>query len=308
MVAQVRLVCRLWNKLATEHLFRNLTLRHDLESLDTHFDYWLNLTDLAHVNKFARRVAIESALQDYDGSCYDGHWPPSWAKEGIWPVFEDSIDRIIDMPNLDVIEIRFASCCAGRNANRDPWAPELEIANPETAATRFHTLRAIVRAMEERSSRPNTSIIRELVLRNLQNMALPKDIADDLFHNIQRLHIKITTENYGTEYPDEERPDLIHREELREFPRYLQNTLLPSVAHQLVELTISGKHWGSIPGEFNGKGLTFLRLNTLTLDGFVILRKDQFDWILEQKSLTALHLHNCTIATYCLVQQTEFVN
>ncbi|KAG8668441.1 hypothetical protein FPOAC2_07723 [Fusarium poae] len=139
-------------------------------------------------------------------------------------------------------------------------------------------------------------------------MPLPEDIAEYLFEDIQRLHIKIVSENYGKIYPDEERPDLIHRDELREFPIYLQNTLLPSVADQLVELTLAGKHWAGIPGEFNGRGLLFPELKTLTLDGFDILRDDQFNWVLNQKSLTSLHLHNCTIGTHCRVEQPNFAH
>ncbi|GKU05065.1 f-box protein [Fusarium langsethiae] len=306
-LAQVRLVCRLWNEIATKHMFHTVTLFHSTERIFEDFGYWQELIDVVSVRKAARRVAIESG-QEYDGGgiSYED-WPVSWVEHGKWPGFESAINRICDLPNLEAIEVRFTESCVGRNANGEPAAPNSQYnVEPETATTRFHTLRSVVRATKERASRPNTTVIRELVLENLQNMALTKDIAHDPFHNIQRLHIKILSENYANMWSRERRPDLIHREELREFPHYLQNTLLPSVADQLVELTISGKHWGGIPGEFNGNGLSFPKLKALTLDGLDILRQDQFDWVLEQKSLTILHLHNCTIATHCLVQQPEF--
>ncbi|WXC65035.1 hypothetical protein SNK03_010843 [Fusarium graminearum] len=305
-ITNARLVCRLWNDLATKQLFRTLSLGTDVDTALHLFDSWHRFVSSKLVANAARRVAIFSATEEVDGSRYKGNWPPEWEANGEWRAFESAIDRICDMPNLDTIEVRFTSCCAGKDARLLPLDEEEEIVGPELATTRFQTLRAVLRAIETRAERPDTTVIRELVLDNLQNMPLPSTIAPNLFCDIQRLQIKILSENYGYMHPDAERPDLIHREELRQFPSYLQNKLLPSIADQLVELTISGEHWGSIPGEFNGKGLSFPKLKTLTLDGYDILRKDQFQWVLEQQALTALHLHNCTIATHCHAQQPEF--
>lgn len=81
---------------------------------------------------------------------------------------------------------------------------------------------------------------------------------------------------------------------------------MPSVAERLVELTLAGWLWGAIPVEFNGKGLSFPRLKRLKLDHYIILRQDQFDWVLEQRSLIDLQLYNCKIATHCVVHQDDF--
>ncbi|EKJ75767.1 hypothetical protein FPSE_03947 [Fusarium pseudograminearum CS3096] len=304
-ITKVRLVCRLWNDLASKHLFRTLALHNDIDTMTSWFYHWHRLIGSKTVADAARRITIESAAEDWQGSCHKDSWPASWEESGKWPAFVSAIERIYDMPNLDAIEVRFTSCCAGPDADRQPWG-DVEVADPEPTATRLYTLSAVAETVEKRATRPKMSVIRELVLDNLQNMPLPNTIASSVLQNIQRLHIRILSESYGKLHPDEERPDLVHREELRRFPRYLQNKLLPLVANQLVELTISGKHWGSIPGEFNGKGLSFPNLRTLTLDGFDILHKDQFQWILEQKTLMALHLHNCTIAAYCHVQHPDF--
>lgn len=81
--------------------------------------------------------------------------------------------------------------------------------------------------------------------------------------------------------------------EVHEWEPYLQETLLPSIADHLVELTLSGPFfWGAIPAEFNGKGQNFPRLTSLTLCECVIIREDQFDWVLAQESLTSLRMHS----------------
>jgi hypothetical protein len=90
------------------------------------------------------------------------------------------------------------------------------------------------------------------------------------------------------------------------FLPYIQKTMLPSVAERLVELTLGGWFWGAIPVEFNAKDLSFPRLKRLILDSYIILRQDQFEWVLEQSSLIDLQLYNCRIATHCVVHQHEF--
>ncbi|KAK7430733.1 hypothetical protein QQZ08_002777 [Neonectria magnoliae] len=142
-----------------------------------------------------------------------------------------------------------------------------------SSATREHTLNSVAKATRQRAARPNTSVIRELVLENLQNRPLPENLTDGLLENIARLHIRIAFEMHGT--PEDE----VQLSEIREYEPYLQSTLIPSVAEQLVELTISAQtRWGAIIGEFDGKGLYFLRLKTLTLAEYVIVCHDQFDW------------------------------
>ncbi|KAF5722086.1 hypothetical protein FMUND_3178 [Fusarium mundagurra] len=159
-----------------------------------------------------------------------------------------------------------------------PWDPELgEGGDLEWALRVRETLR-------------ETSI-RELVLFGLEDTPLPEDLTKNLLRNIERLHILFTSGDHQREKP--------------EFPPYLANTLLPSVSEQLVELTLAGYFWGSITVEFNVKALSFPCLKSLTLEEYIILRQDQYDWVLEQRSLIDLKLYDCKIATHFFVGRFE---
>ncbi|KAI8711473.1 F-box domain-containing protein [Fusarium sp. LHS14.1] len=259
----VRLVCRRWNVLATPQLFQTLTLFHSEWNANKDFEFWKHMLASNAIRAAARRVAIESAPWDDLDERSSWVWE-DWRDDYDWPQFKTAIDHICDMPHLNALEGR----------------------------SRFH---------EKRATRPNTSVIRELVLDNLQNIPLPKDLTDGLLENIERLHILTTQEISGIPTKD------AHLREIREWEPYLQNTLLHSVAEQLVELTLSSPaKWGAIPSEFNGKGLHFPRLKALTLAEHVIARQDQFEWVLSLESLTSLCLHGCTIATHVLVLEPEF--
>ncbi|KAM0420033.1 hypothetical protein ACHAPD_003602 [Fusarium lateritium] len=149
----------------------------------------------------------------------------------------------------------------------------------EPTNTRLHSLKALARAIQERNKRPNLSTVRELVLENLQNVPILDSVATDPLRDIERLHIKILSEEYG----------------------------ILDLVPNLVELTLAGKNWAAIPGAFYGMDVVFPRLDTLTLQGLENLHKWHFDWVLSHKSLRNLNLHQCTIATHCLVQQPKFV-
>lgn len=289
----VRLVCRRWNVLATPQLFQTLTLFHSEWNANRDFEFWNHMLATDAIRAAARRVAIESAPWDDLDERASWVWE-DWRDDNEWPQFKTAIDHICDMPHLNALEVRFSWACVGRDGDQED--PEMEL-----AVTRENTIRAVLDSMRKRAARPNTSIIRELVLDNLQNISLPKDLTDGLLENIERLHILITQEISGRPEKD------VHLREIREWEPYLQNTLLPSVAEQLVELTLaSPAKWGAIPGEFNGKGLHFPRLKALTLAEYVITRHDQFEWVLSLESLTSLCLHGCTIATHILVLEPEF--
>ncbi|RGP75151.1 hypothetical protein FLONG3_5835 [Fusarium longipes] len=305
----VRLVCRLWNQLATKYIFDTVLLWHTVETIGEDFITWHKLLDSKDVSNAVRRVAIKTGPDNDNelGGCEYWQFPSSWTENGEWPAFEAAINKICDLPNLERLEVRFTGCCVGKvEPVRDDWNLIQEsLAEPEPTSTRFQTLRLIMNAIQKRARRSNMRPIRELVLENLQNIELPADIENGLFQGIQRLHIRILSE-CDNGVPMVEEHEKIYKAELVEFPYYLQTAFLPLVSDQLVELTLSGLDLGSIPKEFNGQGLLFPRLKTLTLDGLRILRRDQFDWVLEQKSLTRLRLHNCIIGSHCLVMQPEF--
>ncbi|KAJ4328103.1 hypothetical protein N0V84_001471 [Fusarium piperis] len=287
----IRLVCRRWNDIATAQLFHTLTLHHTLRAKEEDFSSWHSLLETDAIRAAVRRVAIESSPWSpwrQPGDKYDDYLTDKR------PEFASAINRICDLPHLDVLEVRFSRFCAGRHTVRHKG-------NIEPSTTRARTLKTVLKAMRRRAARPDTTVIRELVLDHLQNMPLPKDLTDGLLENIERLHLQIADELTMT--PE----DRAHLCEWHEYHPYLQNTLLPPVAEQLVELTISGNQtWGAIPGQFNGKGLHFPRLKTLTLAQYVIARQDQFEWVLSLESLTSLRLHSCSIATHILVLQPDF--
>ncbi|KAM0319239.1 hypothetical protein ACHAPQ_010405 [Fusarium lateritium] len=295
----IRLVCRHWNDLATKHLFRTLTLWHNENTIETEFASWHHLLDSPSIRAAVRCVAIETAPPDDYGGCDILAWPDSWIDEGEFPEFILAIDRIVELPNLNALEVRFQPLCQGRELHVDDFE-DSQGPIPEPATTRIQTLEAIVDTMRKRAESPNMSVIRELVLENLQNMPLKKDLTEGLLENIERLHIFMTREWHDG-------PN-VYLPEMREFEPYLEKTLLPTVADQLVELTLSGAGWGSIPGMFNphSSGISLPRLKSLTLDGYIIIQPGQVEWILEQETLTSLHFHNCTIASHCLVLQPEF--
>ncbi|XEV05137.1 hypothetical protein FSHL1_010424 [Fusarium sambucinum] len=316
---QVRLVCRRWNAIATKCLLGTLVLRHSGITMNDKFRAWHKLVDSKRLRPDVRRVAIETAILVEDpssinhGTCEVFRWPESW-REGVWPEFESAINRIRHLPKLDAIEVRFTAACIGRvgeiqrNHQMNRMGESFDTTPVEEPTnTRLHTLQALARAIQERNKRPNVSTVRELVLENLQNVPILDSVATDLLQNIERLHIKILSEAddesfYFTPTTPIER---MYREEIRLFPRSLENDILDLVPN-LVELTLAGKNWAAIPGAFYGMDVILPRLNTLTLEGFEILHKWHFDWVLRHKSLRSLNLHRCTIATHCLVQQPEF--
>ncbi|KAG8356690.1 hypothetical protein FVEN_g5555 [Fusarium venenatum] len=256
---QVRLVCHRWNAIATKCLLGTLVLRHSGITMNDKFRAWHKLVD-------SDRLRPD--------------------REGRWPEFESAINRIRHLPKLDAIEVRFTAACIGpegeieRNHQMNLMDVSLDITPVEEPTnTRLHSLKALARAIQERNKRPNLSTVRELVLENLQNVPILDSVATDPLRDIERLHIKILSEEYG----------------------------ILDLVPNLVELTLAGKNWAAIPGAFYGMDVVFPRLDTLTLQGLENLHKWHFDWVLSHKSLRNLNLHQCTIATHCLVQQPKFV-
>ncbi|KAF5614978.1 uncharacterized protein FTJAE_13511 [Fusarium tjaetaba] len=270
-----------------KHRLREDSIRHVLPSKNTiedDFSSWHKVLENDSIKDAVRRVAIEtSPIYDYVDADHISSWPESWPRDGHWPEFTSAISRICDMPNLDCLDMRFSLF---------PASEQLPGLINEPSSTRRRTLEIISETLRARESRPGTSIIRELILKSLEDTPLPKNLTDNLLQNIEKLHIALV-------YGDDQR-------EKPGFSSYLSGTLLPSVSERLVELTIAGHRWGSIPAEFDGKGLSFPCLERLTLEEYIILRQDQFDWVLQQRSLVDLNLYSCKIATHCLVQQPAF--
>ncbi|OBS20687.1 hypothetical protein FPOA_07026 [Fusarium poae] len=310
---QVRLVCQRWNAIATQILLSTVVLRHTGFTMNDNFRSWHKLLNSRLVRNSVRRIAIETAPQVEDwesdeyGACEVFRWPLSWRAHGKWPEFESAISRLRHLPNLDAIEVRFSSACigpAGEIEEDEEYPDSEDEAREESPSTRIFTLAVIGRALYARNSHNNKAS--ELVLENLQNRHIPENVAKYLLEGIERLHLKIVAEGDGV-WSRTDPVKQLYREELREFPYLLAEDIYYSVSNNhLVELTLDGKNWGSIPGRFEGSYINLPSLKTLTIGGLTIPHQGQLDWILSKTTLTSLHLHHCAIVTHCLVLQPEF--
>ncbi|KAJ4226215.1 hypothetical protein NW759_004801 [Fusarium solani] len=290
-LCQARLVCHLWNDLVTKALFKNLTLYHTLETAGQDFQSWKNLVSLETVRGAAQSVAIETCpAKDLVHGREPTTWH-DWEEKGEWPAFTLAIDKIAELRHIRSISVRFSKWCLGDHIHFGSTRDR------ELQSTREHTLRNVLNALQQRRARGGTSDvteIRELALENLQNIALPLNIYEGLFKDMTRLHIMFCVEHTRNAFAYD-----THHTERREYEPHLQKSLLPSLANQLVELTLASQdRWGVMPGKFDGEGLDFPFLRTLTLGEYVIGHHRQFDWVLAQKTLTCLRLNRCFIASH----------
>ena len=161
----------------------------------------------------------------------------------------------------------------------------------ERPHTRVNTLKAVFGAIRQRAAKnPGGASIRSLTFENLQNMPIPEftesELYRDVMKDVDRLHV-LVAEEYTEGGPDGD----IYCIERQQYEPYLQGSLLPPLASQLVNLTLAfNEGWGIMPGYFDGRGLVFPRLKTLTLRNFMIGYHNHLDWVLAQKTLTTLRL------------------
>ncbi|KAK5654741.1 hypothetical protein OQA88_7066 [Cercophora sp. LCS_1] len=171
-------------------------------------------------------------------------------------------------------------------------------------STRQNTLEAVFRAIQTRAARgqaddgsPYTTI-KSLATQNLQNTPIPDFVSSDLFKSVTKDLTELcllVAEEYNEHGPDHD----LECEERRTFDPWLQNGFLPLFADQLTSLQLSfNEFWGVAPGYFDGMGLLFPNLKTLTLANLVIGHHDQCDWVLAQRNLETLTLDSCVIVSY----------
>ncbi|KAK5988305.1 hypothetical protein PT974_12454 [Cladobotryum mycophilum] len=281
-----RLVCRQWNQVAKAHLFGTVVLRHPTEE----FEKWNEMLDNRVIKTLARRVIIHSAPDDLDDRDYE-EWD-LW-EQGQYQQFTASINRISELKNIKSLHLHFSRRCWGVE-NTSTWDDDVE-----KMSTRQHTLTAVFNAIAQRVLKhDDVLLIRNLTIENLQNLPIPDIVSSDAFKrvigNVRQLNLMIQEEQneFGSDQD-------LYRIERQTFEPFLQRTLLPNFTHQLTSLKLYFKDcWGVAPGYFDGSGLDFIHLKTLTLGGFVIAHDDQFDWVLSQKALGYLRLDHCYIASH----------
>ncbi|KAH6856870.1 hypothetical protein B0I37DRAFT_85875 [Chaetomium sp. MPI-CAGE-AT-0009] len=303
-----RLVCRQWNELATGHLFRTLVLDHAPENeVRSSKDMpWTHAVNSETIQPLVHDVVIFSHPEDLDmdDTASDAE---DWVTEdddedGSGP-FGVAVNSIAKLPNLKSVQIWFSEKCVGAREDIQWWEEGEEI---ESISHRLQTLKTVFGAIRKRRADTRTSTIRSLTLKYLQNLPIPdftsSDLYKDVIKDINELHLFIAHE-YNEHGPDHD----LDRIERRTFEPYLQKELLPPLAHQLRSLTLTFREcWGVVPAHFDGKGLVFPNLKTLTLGEFVIGHHDQFDWVLAQKSLETLRLDRCFIASYLAIWNDQW--
>ncbi|KAL6914948.1 hypothetical protein FSST1_012708 [Fusarium sambucinum] len=237
--------------------------------------------DLQVVKNHARRVILETCLLDNCRVFPD-------KRVLYWPSFASAVEKIVTIDHLQAIEVRFCDYCCRMGTVKF---------GPEELTTLEAPLNAIYKAVKKREERmlrhkmAQISPIRELKLKNFLDPYPPKAL-ESLLKGIQRLHIELLDEN-------QKAPTDFRTWYKSSFEHTLEHTILVPAMNQLVELTLSSHFdWGSLPSQFRGKDLVFPNLKTLRLSHFVIGHNDQFDWILNQKTLTCLRLHRCAIITH----------
>ncbi|KAK4198546.1 hypothetical protein QBC40DRAFT_331203 [Triangularia verruculosa] len=303
-----RLVCRQWDALATKHLFRRIALMHN--SNDPTFAKWNQIVSSPIVQSAAGEVEIYSirppgihaSCGGYGLERDDDIWE-RWG-DGEWPEFLSAINGIAGLPNLGAVKIVFSQGCEGSDEKGDRW----EIV--ENFWTRMHTIENVFIAILQRkalasakdSSRSGITPITSLTIENLQNRRfedfdddfLSTDIFRSVVEDITELRLQVTHEytEYGPDYD-------IYMRERHEFEPWLQKELLPCFASRLTSLHISFlENWGVAPGYFDGKGLHFPNLKSLTLGEYVVGHHDQFEWVLAHTTLETLCLDRCVIVSY----------
>ena len=306
-----RLVCRQWNKIATSHLFRTLTLVAEPENATRSWKDipWNHIVNSETIQRVAQNIVIcshpedlemDDNASDVEGGAAQDDDDDDLGRLGV------AVNGIAKLPNLKSLQISFSENCLG--ARETSWWEDDE--KTESISDRLERLETVFRAIQKRRAAVDkdnrTSTIRSLTLKNLQNIPIPKftssDLYKDVIKDINELHLMIAHE-YTEHGPDHD----LDRIERQTYEPYLQKELLPPLAHQLRSLTLTFREcWGVIPAYFDGKGLVFPNLRTLTLGEFVIGHHDQFDWVLNQKSLETLRLDRCFIVSYLRVLNSQW--
>ncbi|KAM5356932.1 hypothetical protein ACJ41O_003578 [Fusarium nematophilum] len=289
-----RLVCRKWNQLATPHLYQTL----DLSKFEGayYLDRWNNLLDLQTARQAAQHVIIYTGQDDFPDDLGHDLW--SFYGMGRDVAFISAIDRIIELPKLSRLTLEFPDIS---------WTPRDDSGWDEhliMKESRDGTLTAVLDAMVKRAAHPDNVAIRSLTILHLLGHPIPGVTSSHLFKEATRhvghLHLQISS-SYA---PLSDHYDDPFCKEQRQFEPFLQLELLPPLAGQLRALTLASRtNWGICSGSFDGRGLLFPNLQILTLGNYVIGSHGQFDWVLAQKSLKALHLDRCCIVSHLRIHE-----
>ncbi|KAH7197705.1 uncharacterized protein B0J16DRAFT_328930 [Fusarium flagelliforme] len=301
---KARRVCRLWNLIITPHLYSTISLKHKQGGgwRDQEFESWNRIIDLPIAKKAARCVIINTAPSDRYRDIDDEQW-----NQGTFPAFTSAMDRLIELPNITSLCIRFHESCLGRRRNGngeiddddDEAFIDLDEAGgfKEMPGTRRRFLEAVFAAINKRATNLQNSTISSLTIFNLQNLVSQdlcvSQLSRNVMRNIAKLHLYIIEETLWE--GDHFEVDL-YRPERYTYEPFLQTAILPVLSSQLTYLNLRFRqHWGTAPGYFDGRDLMLPHLRTLILGNFVISHRHHLDWVLAQTGLRRLRFEDCRI-------------
>ncbi|KAK3322738.1 hypothetical protein B0H66DRAFT_555127 [Apodospora peruviana] len=278
---------RLVNKSMDAHARRKLYEQVTLTPAHSAITRWQSIADSETLSLLPRHALIQTR-EDLDEHAQEGD-PIDEMDD-----FCDALAALSKFPRLDSLELAFTNECQGV-ASDEHWYMDVN----EDLSHRVEILERVFRAIKNRMDDDGVprSKIRSLTLRNLQNAPIDTFTDSELFsavmQQLDELHIGMIQE-YNEHGPDHDYKCL----ELQTFPGHLVAKWLKPVAANLKALSLYSRNenWGCFPGYFDPSGISFPKLETLSLGYYTLTYDDQLDWILAQKSLTKLVMHRCMIA------------
>jgi hypothetical protein len=288
-LSNVRLACKTLEKRAAKELFKEVYISPS----EAHVTSWNSVSQDDVLRRIPRHAIIHTHPDiEYHGMGMSREEVEVDEDDEDAVSFDDALAALSSFPNLDSLEIGFTPECLGRNASY--WEETLE-----DASFRKEKLTRIFQAIKNRAADEKNRTIRKLTIMNLQNCPLPEFTSSDLFRDVMgqldELHISLTQE-YNEHGPDNDYTKI----ELQTFPAYFCSHWLNPVSTNLKALSIySGtENWGPFPGYFDPAGITFPKLEALSLGYYTIAHDNDIDWVLAIKSLRKLILQNCMIASW----------
>lgn len=271
---------------------------------------WNTLIDSDQRHEVRHAIINSTPFPTYTMSVYTGPAPefdtladwdgdPNNPDDSEYDNFYTSLGQLSRLPRLESACLRFTENCAAEDdfyGNRH-----------ESPSHRLKVLEQFFQALARRCQNPKLSPVRRLTVYNLQNMPCPQITSSMPFSSVMRdvehLHLHIM-EEWNEIGPDQD----ISREERRSFMPFLHEHWLAPPAPRLKSLTISFRDcWGPLPGYFDGHSLHFPKLENLMLGRYCLAHGDSMDWVLRQKSLKSLRLHNCMIASHLSVDSDSML-
>ncbi|TKX27123.1 hypothetical protein C1H76_0597 [Elsinoe australis] len=297
----MRLVCSRMNQVATRRLFHSLLLKPTNESIQR----WNSVLQDAQLRQLPRSAIIWSFVDvdlrlHNDGQADDYRDDDEEEEEKRKAEFFAAIRSLKALPRLDSVNLRSTADVTGRE-NME----ETEYDLYENINYRADTLQALFTGIKAHNDETEATEIRDLTLRNLQNLPIPELTDTPLFKNVMEklhgLHLQITYE-YNVHGPDHD----FEWEERQTFYPHLNEHWLRPIAGNLKRLSLYDvNNWGLFPGQFDTTDLHFPQLEELSLGYYTIAYDDQINWILRCKDLKRLHLHNVQVLSHINIYNTN---